>query len=352
MKYAPVLIPTLCRSEHFIRLVESLKKNSWAQYTDLVVAVDYSPHKKYDDGRSKICSYLEKEDFSLFKSLKVIKRTRNYGAIDNGDMLVQEYFEKYDRLILLPDDIDVAPNFIEYMDKCLDKYEKDDDVFAVCGYTYPLNWNVSDGATCLLIQTNCAVWGIGYWKNKYYTALDDLSSGRVLGKYPEFIKIEGYKKMIDASFREYVEAACYRWCYGHQWLLNMSDIGLRAYLGVMDKYVVCPVVSKVRNYGFDGSGQYCEKIESNDTSVTSFDFLKQPIDNSAGFEVIEDTLGLHQANRDLLNVFDSRTDKQMRKSRRILWISKKMGVNMAKIYCILGLPMDFVIRAYNKYIRK
>ncbi len=31
--YAPMLIPTLCRDQHFMRCIESLKKNTWAKYT-------------------------------------------------------------------------------------------------------------------------------------------------------------------------------------------------------------------------------------------------------------------------------------------------------------------------------
>ena len=31
--YAPMLIQTLCRDQHFMRCIESLKKNTWAKYT-------------------------------------------------------------------------------------------------------------------------------------------------------------------------------------------------------------------------------------------------------------------------------------------------------------------------------
>ena len=47
MIYAPILIPTLCRAEHFIRCVESLKNNSWAKYTDVFIGLDYPPTEKY-----------------------------------------------------------------------------------------------------------------------------------------------------------------------------------------------------------------------------------------------------------------------------------------------------------------
>ena len=39
--YAPMLIPTFCRDQHFMRCIESLKKNTWAKYTDVYIWLDY-----------------------------------------------------------------------------------------------------------------------------------------------------------------------------------------------------------------------------------------------------------------------------------------------------------------------
>lgn len=54
MIYAPVLIPTLCRSDHFIRCLESLKKNTWAKYTEVYIAVDYPAKESHWDGYSSL----------------------------------------------------------------------------------------------------------------------------------------------------------------------------------------------------------------------------------------------------------------------------------------------------------
>lgn len=41
-------------------------------------------------------------------------------------------------------------------------------------------------------------------------------------------------------------------------LLNIfSDRALTVYLQLENKYIITPVLSKVRNNGFDGSGVYC-----------------------------------------------------------------------------------------------
>lgn len=65
MKYAPILIPTMCRYNHFFRLIESLKVNTWAKYTDIYIGLDYPPSSKYEEGYKQICEYLD-GDFSEF----------------------------------------------------------------------------------------------------------------------------------------------------------------------------------------------------------------------------------------------------------------------------------------------
>ena len=49
-KYAPVMIPTLCRYEHLKRCIESLQMNSWAKYTDLYIGLDYPAKESHIDG--------------------------------------------------------------------------------------------------------------------------------------------------------------------------------------------------------------------------------------------------------------------------------------------------------------
>lgn len=348
MIYAPILIPTLCREKHFIALMQSLINNPWARYTEVYVAVDYAIDNRYERGRKEILKYLETIGNATFKRIHVIKREKNYGAFDNIDNLQNAIVEQYDRFISIPDDMVVAPNFIEYMDRCLEKYEKSQDIVAVCGYNWPVKWEVSDGTTCFIQNMTCTVWGIGYWSDKYCKARKDVESGAMLEKLPDVIKERSYLKMIDVCRKEYIEAACYRWCYGHEWLRNLSDIGLRAYLAVYDKYAVVPVLAKCRNYGFDGSGAYCQ---DNDTDSKDF-FSTQEIDTCTFFNIVENKKDSLDCNRKLLNSFDARSVKVMRKTERLIWLCENIGVWAAKLYCYLTLPVDFMCRAYNKYIRK
>ena len=78
MIYAPVVIPTLCRSTHFKRTVESLKRNGWAKYTDVYIGLDYPPAEKYEQGWKEICEYLETSDFSVFNKFVVLNGKRTW----------------------------------------------------------------------------------------------------------------------------------------------------------------------------------------------------------------------------------------------------------------------------------
>ena len=96
--------------------------------------------------------------------------------------------ERFDIYITSEDDNVFSPNFLEYMNTCLEKYKYDSDIVAVCGYSYPIDWDVSDGATVLKQQINVSVWGAGMWKAKDDKCSDYYYKGLMLADLPKFIK--------------------------------------------------------------------------------------------------------------------------------------------------------------------
>ena len=353
MKYAPIIIPTLCRFEHFKRLIESLKLNSCAKYTDVYVGIDYPPIQRYRQGWEKICDYVDNGNFDEFASFNVIKHQRNMGAGGNASALYKLILGRYDSYIYSEDDNVFAPNFLEYMNRCLDAFENDPDVVMVSGYSYPIQWDVSAGATCLKQNVSASMWGTGFWINKQIQINQYLQSGKMLDDLDAVVKEKKYKRMIDASLREYVLAAVSPWRGGHRFLMNMSDIGMRAYLAVADKYAISPVISKVRNMGFDGSGLYCQTINTdlNGTTAGTYNYSQQSIDESTMFEVVQNAKDSMDENRDRLNRFDRRTPAQMRRTRLYLWLMTHIGVWAGKWCAVILFPFDFGMRAFRKVWR-
>lgn len=351
MIYAPVKIITLNRSSHFIRLMESLKRNVWAKYTEIFVGLDYPPSEKYRSGWEKICTYLDQGDFSVFKDFHVIRRTINFGAKNNSLDLTRLIYERFDRVISMEDDLEVSPDFLEYMDKCLDQFKDDPDVIAVSGYSYPIKWNVDTDANCFKQNICASMWGIGWWKSKYEKVKFDIETGDLLKRGGDAIKGNIHNRMIDAARIEYVSAITMPFKRMKKWMLRVCDVSVRPYLAVYDKYIISPVVSKVRNHGFDGSGLYCQQIENAAIGNTAgtYNYSNQPIDNASSFEMRLDDIDTIAANRDELNLFDYRSSKQLSRTRRLLWLIKHLGLWSAKIYTICCTPFDIAKRCLIKF---
>ena len=286
-KYAPIYIPTLCRDEHFVKGLESLKKNGWARYTEVYIALDYPAKESHWEGYKKICDYLDNGDFSVFADFHVIKRARNIGALANTDAARDMLMEKYDRWIMAEDDIEFAPVFLEYMNKCLDYYENDPDVFAVNGYAYPIPYSHSEGSNVIKQYATVSEWGIGYWKKKYLIAQQKVESGFLRENFRFADRSGILESMVPGRRYDYINYAL----SGNDDPLytHMTDVSMGIYCNLTEKCVISPIISKTRNHGFDGSGLYCGKIENPEGKHSmDLDYESQVMDESETIEIIPD----------------------------------------------------------------
>ena len=334
-QYAPIYIPTLCRDKHFILGVESLKKNSWAKYTDVYIGLDYPSKESHWPGYRKICDYLDNGDFSTFASFHVIKRTINIGSLSSIDSIRDMLMEKYDRWIFAEDDIEFAPVFLEYMNKCLDYYENDPDVFAVNGYAYPISYSHSEGSNVIKQYATVSEWGIGYWKKKYIEALHKVENGflRDSFRFADWSGILG--SMVKSRRYDYINYAL----SGNDDPLytHMTDISMGIYCNLTQKCVISPIISKTRNHGFDGTGLYCGKIE-NATGKHSMDldYEGQEIDDSETIEIVPDREESFEENKRRLDAFLYEPPKRDRKIKAMYRTYQLIGQkNCARIYTAL-----------------
>lgn len=266
--YAPVTMTTLCRYEHFRRCLESLEKCTGAECTDVYVALDYPANESHEEGWKKIDAYLkEKEKNNGFRSLNVRRRDHNCGVGkpgSNGDLLFQEIKMVTDRFISFEDDNEFSPCFLQYVNKALEKYEDDDRVISVCGYT-PIELDKKEN---IYFARNENAWGHGVWIRK--KAIVD-----------QFVNLESYEKVLH-SF-----SASLRLFWIHPTSLYVlldnviirkvhGDVGNVAYCMLNNSYSVFPTRTLVRNWGNDGTGVH-SKV------VTKYD--KKEISNAKTFEL-------------------------------------------------------------------
>lgn len=302
----PIIIPTLNRSEHFIRLIESLKKNTIAKNTDVIVGLDYPSKEEHYAGYNRILQYLN-SDFNEFRTVVVFKRECNYGAERNLQSLIDYVISKYDRFIKTDDDVELSSNFLSYINQCLDKYEEDEDIVAVTGYSYPIEWKISKQASIFRGNFICPMWGTGFWSKKYRRIEEHIVKDSILQVNARNIILKGgLSRMTDVCRREFVDL-CLSPDFNTTLASKMADVSLRMYMALYNKFIVMPTVSKVRNCGFDGTGEYCEKIEDSKLNGTSktYSYNIQPIDEDNEFLLIPDTCNDIKANKILMNKFDS-----------------------------------------------
>ena len=312
MEYAPVLIPTLCRYDHFVRCIESLKKNTWALYTDIYVALDYPANESHWEGYNKICEYLD-GSFDEFANFYVIKRPYNYGAEKNVADLRKIILEKYDRFIRTDDDCEFSINFLEYMNKSLEKYKDDENVLGVTGYSYPVNWKIDSKYNAFKNSLIFSMWGTGFWKNKFLKMQKDIESGYIKKNFR--LKNPGMFKMTDACYLDCING---KFSYeSSNLIMHVTDVSCGCYMQLSGKYIITPTISKVRNYGFDGSGIYCQKIvdKGKEDNAKFYNYSLQEIDMSNKIDLMVEENYRFEEKYKILNEFNCRNKKLVLKAK-------------------------------------
>lgn len=319
-KYAPVIIPTCNRVEHLVRCIESLEKNRWSDNTEVFISVDYPPNEKYNEGNKKIKEYLRSHRFK-FKKINIYIQSGNLGSSENSDFLYQKAFEKYDRVIYTEDDNEFSKNFLEYMNKGLELFENDFTIASICGYNEEMEeqsyeFNVTK-------SIHWSAWGTGTWKNRYQLLKDGININyfdSIARDFWKMCKLYRNSKLL--------------FCVLVGWITNpelceipFQDTAFSIYIESKNMCSIRPTVSKVRNWGFDGSGEHCGL---NDVIV------KQKIDIDSGFEYF-----WNQKER-----IDRKKNSEFEK--KFLWVQREAKLNKTPltwlIYFVLGRKKYFELK--------
>jgi hypothetical protein len=290
MKYAPVLITTVNRYQHFRECIESLSRCVWADHTDVFVAVDYPPSEKYWEGYRLIKNYLDNCGDLGFHSLNKIYRETNYFYSEHGNItsLTNEVFKTYDRCITTEDDNIFSPNFLIFMNKGLEKFEKDRTVLSINGYKLLCPAKFEDN-TFFRQNVNFSAWGCGIWRDKYKEYMEPISSEyfRKRLSLHSFMKVRKSGNVHAIKFLAECNAS-------HS---SLSDWNYSIMMAIEGLDVIMPRVSLVRNMGWDGSGLNCVPEIYKDIVDKC---MTQTISEKSSFEYIGTGMELYDENRKIL----------------------------------------------------
>lgn len=239
---APILLFVYNRPEHLKRTVESLVKNPLADESELFV---FSDAPKTDADKENV-DYVRRYVHAIegFKNVTVIERSENWGLARGIIDGVTRLVNKYGRVIVLEDDLVVAPYFLQFMNDALEMYKDEPKVghIQACDFTK----DTSLPETFLIKWTGS--WGWATWDRAWKNFNPD---GKVLLKELEdrgltykfdFNGKYGYTRML----RRQIEGKNNSWAIRWNASLFLKDI-LSLNVGR----------SLVQNEGFDGSGTNC-----------------------------------------------------------------------------------------------
>lgn len=242
MSYSPILLFVYNRPSHTRQLIESLQANKEAAESPLII---YSDAARDDAARAAVEEVRQFiHSINGFGSVEIIERTENWGLAQNIIDGVSTQIERYGRVIVLEDDLLVAPYFLRFMNDALDLYEDEPRIGHIQACDFTQDATLPD--TFLIKWTGS--WGWGTWKRawKHFNpdgkALLQQLEERKLTRTFDFNGTYRFTRML----RRQTEGKNNSWAIRWNASLFLADI-LSLNVGR----------SLVQNNGFDGTGTNC-----------------------------------------------------------------------------------------------
>lgn len=233
---APIVIFTY-RRDTVKKVIDSLLKNRLSNQTDLIIYSDGNKNQEDLKDILKVRKYLY--TIEGFNSIKIIESDKNKGLANSIINGVSDVINKYEKIIVLEDDLIVSKDFIEFMNNALNFYEKNEKIYSISGYGPKLpcleKYNKD-----LYLSLRSSSWGWASWKNRW---------DKIDWEIKDFQEIKSSKKlqnefnqggndlykMLELQMLGKIDSWAIRWCY-NQYKFNL--------------YTVYPTLSKIINDGF------------------------------------------------------------------------------------------------------
>lgn len=239
---APILLFVYNRPQHVQQLVTSLLANAEAAQSTLYVYADGAKDERDQAAVEEVRGVIH--NISGFASVSIVEREENWGLARNVIDGVSTVVKKHGRVIVLEDDLVVAPYFLRFMNEALETYKDEPKVGHIQACDYTQDPTLPD--TFLIKWTGS--WGWATWERAWQlfnpdgaTLLRELET-RKLTKTFDFNGKYDYTRML----RRQVEGLNNSWAIRWNASLFLHDV-LSLNVGK----------ALVQNNGFDGSGTNC-----------------------------------------------------------------------------------------------
>ena len=242
MSYAPILLFVYNRPEHTRRCIESLLRNPLVSESNLFIYADGAKDCMQQEAVNEVRNYIR--TLQGFKQITLIERSENWGLARNIIDGVTSQVNRYGKVIVLEDDLVVAPYFLTFMNDALETYKDEPKVGHIQACDFTQDPSLPD--TFLIKWTGS--WGWATWDRawKHFNPngqelLHELEARKLTHTF-DFNGKYGFTRML----RRQIEGKNNSWAIRWNASLFLKDI-LSLNVGR----------SLVQNEGFDGSGTNC-----------------------------------------------------------------------------------------------
>ncbi|TXK77877.1 glycosyltransferase [Mesonia sp. K4-1] len=245
-QFAPVIVFTYNRKDHTIKTLESLARNKEFFHSNIFIYSDGFRDNSDKYEVEKLRKYLH--EFKLIHigvDITIIERDNNLGlerSIING---VSEIIDEFDKVIVLEDDLEVSPHYLEYMNQLLFVYKDFSKVGAITGYNPIKNIKIDKEAQVYFSQRTCS-YGWGTW-SRIWAEVDWEAKSYAKFKTDVRLRKMFNKTGLDRSVR--LDRQMQR--NAQSWSVKFGfDLFLK------NKLTIYPIHSYLKNIGWDGTGTH------------------------------------------------------------------------------------------------
>jgi GT2 family glycosyltransferase len=239
---APIALFLYKRPQHTLRCLESLATNPEFLDSPLYLFCD-GPKNAADAAAVEQVRRIARELPHPHKVL--IEARTNHGLAESVIAGVTQVVQQHGRVVVVEDDLVLAPTFLAFMNRSLHHYADDDSVMQISGHMYPVDAGSPHDAVFLPMASS---WGWATW-NRAWQHFDP-----TMRDFQTLVEQPGLRRQfdVDGAFPFFSILKRQRAGRADSWFI-------RWYLSMFMQggMALYPRQSLVRNEGFDGTGVHC-----------------------------------------------------------------------------------------------
>ena len=265
MSLAPIVLFTYNRIEPLKKTVECLQKCDLSLESELFIFSDAAKNASDEEAVKQVRNFIS--GIRGFKAIYITKSLKNKGLANSIIDGVSNIINQFGKAIVLEDDLLVSSNFLNYMNRALDFYELDQNVFSVSGFIFDIKIPDDYAYDVFFTKRNCS-WGWAMWKDRWNeidweikdfdTFVNSHKQHRAFNRIGSDLT-QSLIRQKNGKINSWAIRCCY-----HQFKKNT--------------YTVYPTMSKVTNIGFGTDATHTKQYFNR-----YFTTLENPVKNQFSF---------------------------------------------------------------------